>query len=416
MAASNTVLAAPPPTANILPHSQRSRLLKSSRKIEAMLGTTPLVLPVVDHPPQISPSHATPKLERSKSKASKGPQPVPQPVLLRSRSVALPSLMSPTSTHVKSSSMDTAGNSSGPATPISALFSPITKETNDNDAKEREMRRKKLAKITRTLGENIPPELVFGTTHQQESKFSTPKSTGKGHRPRAASTSSIIVIDTSPDHEEGELTPTATTSPEFDSVPFPSSRSAPQSAAQEIPADTPTASTFYQHNAKAQSHHALPASSTIHRSRSQRTIAGYYPVYHAGPFVSSSPAFDTLSEPSPHLSTHSLSASADEYGGSPLHRAASASDTVPSPRNAKSLDVQRTSTFNNFQDFDANQGQSPPEYVWGTRRQKGVRGHASEGEEDPDECGRKKEKEWSGEWNVKDMDDVVKKLRQLKGR
>ncbi|RXW16332.1 hypothetical protein EST38_g9527 [Candolleomyces aberdarensis] len=406
MAASNTVLAAPPPTANILPHSQRSRLLKSSRKIEAMLGTTPLVVPVVDHPPQISPSHATPKLERSKSKAGKGSQPVPQPVLLRSRSVALPSLM-PTPTHVKSSSMDTAGNSSGPATPISALFSPITKETNDDDAKEREMKRKKLAKITRTLGENIPPELVFGATYQQESKSSTPKSSGKAHRPRAPSTSYNIVIDTSPDHEEGGLTPTATTSPEFDSVPFPTSQSAPT-------ADTPTASTFYQHRAKAQSHSTLPASSTVHRSRSQRTIAGYYPIYHAGPFVSASPAFDTLSEPSPHLSTHILSASAEEYDGSPLHRAASASATVPSPRNAKSLEVQRSSTFNNFQDFDANQDNSPVEYIWGTRRQKGVREHVEA--EDPDERGRKKEREWSGEWNVKDMDDVVKKLRQLKGR
>lgn len=30
--------------------------------------------------------------------------------------------------------------------------------------------------------------------------------------------------------------------------------------------------------------------------------------------------------------------------------------------------------------------------------------------------GRRKEREWSGEWNLKDMEDVAKKLRGLKGR
>lgn len=30
--------------------------------------------------------------------------------------------------------------------------------------------------------------------------------------------------------------------------------------------------------------------------------------------------------------------------------------------------------------------------------------------------GKRKEKEWSGEWNLKDVKDVVKGLRELKGR
>jgi hypothetical protein len=29
--------------------------------------------------------------------------------------------------------------------------------------------------------------------------------------------------------------------------------------------------------------------------------------------------------------------------------------------------------------------------------------------------GRRKERDWSGEWNIKDMEDVAKKLRDLKG-
>jgi hypothetical protein len=32
------------------------------------------------------------------------------------------------------------------------------------------------------------------------------------------------------------------------------------------------------------------------------------------------------------------------------------------------------------------------------------------------ECGRRKEREWSGEWNRKDMDEVKKALRGLKAR
>jgi hypothetical protein len=33
-----------------------------------------------------------------------------------------------------------------------------------------------------------------------------------------------------------------------------------------------------------------------------------------------------------------------------------------------------------------------------------------------DDMHRRKEREWSGEWNVADMGDVMKKLRNLKGR
>ena len=32
------------------------------------------------------------------------------------------------------------------------------------------------------------------------------------------------------------------------------------------------------------------------------------------------------------------------------------------------------------------------------------------------EWGRRKEREWSGEWNMRDMEDVAMKLRCLKGR
>jgi hypothetical protein len=103
--------------------------------------------------------------------------------------------------------------------------------------------------------------------------------------------------------------------------------------------------------------------------------------------------------------------------------AASAAAAAAGARSAKSLDVQRSSTFTNFQDLHhdtSNEARNPVDYVWGTRRQKGATqvynyGHEENVDEDAG-GGRKKEKEWSGEWNVKDMGDVVKKLRELKGR
>ena len=412
-----------------LPPSQRTRLLKSSRKIEAMLGTTPLVLPDADLP------HPRPRLERSRSKSAKGPHwPVPQPVLLRSRSVALPSL-APSSPHVKSPSLDTAASGSGPSTPLSDLFSPIP-----NDAKEREMRRRKMAKITRTLGENIPPELVFGAIYNSEGRHSSPKNAaGNAHRTGRLTASSSSNSDsrsaevtTSVDStypgamQDGELTPTAATS----SLSLTSSSHSSNDVTQPAAA-TPTASTFYYHYTKASSHHTLPTggATTIHRSRSQRTIAGYYPVYHAGPFVSSTPALGAAPlEPSPELSPpFSISSLSSVDSESPLllQRAASTSSRAPliqptaAARSAKSLDVQRSSTFTNFQDLHhetCNETRSP-----GTRRHKGAQVHTQEEEACPTDeedapGGRKKEKEWSGEWNVKDMGDVVKKLRELKGR
>ena len=43
-------------------------------------------------------------------------------------------------------------------------------------------------------------------------------------------------------------------------------------------------------------------------------------------------------------------------------------------------------------------------------------GPETRGDEISLEWGRRKEKDWSGEWNVKDMDRVAKALRGLKAR
>jgi hypothetical protein len=66
------------------------------------------------------------------------------------------------------------------------------------------------------------------------------------------------------------------------------------------------------------------------------------------------------------------------------------------------LDIDRPAGFNGYR--------SPADYVWGKKEKGAKAGHAEA------DWGHKKQREWSGEWNVKDMGDVVKKLRELKGR
>ncbi|KAF6748218.1 hypothetical protein DFP72DRAFT_820578 [Ephemerocybe angulata] len=294
------------------PTSERQRLVKSSRKLEAMLGTTPLVLSIdlgpsfldIEHTPKSSSiprAPITPRTRahrrrgqvfpgggstsscsdipdavlpikpksrnRSRSEAttkkaakSAAAPPLPtksakqalaQPILFRLRSVPS-SLPSPTRPHTKSTSEDLRA-------PLSPLFNPD--------------RASKLAKLTRTLGENVPPELVFRSPQ-----------------------------------------------------PVPARKSDMTRAAPARPVDRPAFASLVGHHRAA------------------------------------------------------ASASATEL---PLPLG------VVAPRTAASLDMPRP---------------TPVDYVYG---------HARKGTED---WGKRKEREWSGEWNVKDMGDVKQKLRELKGR
>ena len=163
----------PPLTTNTLDAEQRSRLLRSTRKLGAMLGATPLVLEVTPSPisprtksfrreGRVFPSSRssidsyvivssttpmapyqpilldlpTPSKQPKPTPKQKGARPLAQPLILRLRSVpAKKARYSPIT-----ASFDFTASSSDPT---------------QND------RRKKMAKLTRTLGENIPPELVF---------------------------------------------------------------------------------------------------------------------------------------------------------------------------------------------------------------------------------------------------------------
>ncbi|KIJ95031.1 hypothetical protein K443DRAFT_109495 [Laccaria amethystina LaAM-08-1] len=159
----------PPLTTNTLDAEQRSRLLRSTRKLGAMLGATPLVLEVTPSPVsprtktfrregRVFPSSRsstesyiivsstipmapyqpilpTPSKQPKVTPKQKGARPLAQPLILRLRSV--------------------------PAK--KARYSPITTsfDFTASSSPTQNDRRRKMAKLTRTLGENVPPELVF---------------------------------------------------------------------------------------------------------------------------------------------------------------------------------------------------------------------------------------------------------------
>jgi hypothetical protein len=205
MAFTNTAAHLPPPTTNNLDAAQRARVMRTSRKLGAVLGTTPILLescggtvlvPTALHPvikrdththtsshtkrhrghregtsssiSEISPLMAlsrtsvsseesllympnssteelpTPKVMLPATR-TRSQRDAPPPLVLRLNSAPL----SPTDPRVQSPSVPLSplSNTDVPATPI--------------ELSRAEARRRKMARVVRLLGENVPPELVF---------------------------------------------------------------------------------------------------------------------------------------------------------------------------------------------------------------------------------------------------------------
>jgi hypothetical protein len=93
----------------------------------------------------------------------------------------------------------TTPNTPTPLTPLSATYYSNQSDGSERERerqreRQRDVRRKKIAKLARTLGENVPPELVFPTTSVEMKKEQSPK-THQGRdtnklMPRSGSTSS----------------------------------------------------------------------------------------------------------------------------------------------------------------------------------------------------------------------------------
>ncbi|KAJ3790833.1 hypothetical protein GGU11DRAFT_804767 [Lentinula aff. detonsa] len=151
-----------PPTTNELSPSQRLRLMRSTRKLGDMLGTTPVInsSSQFGQRPSASPrSSPTISLHHSSSvpytHTQKKSKVLPRPLVL-----SLQSRPAPLS----------SSRSSDPTTPLSPTSistnmasSSSNRDENDYQNYLTQTRRKRMAKLTRTLGENIPPELVFNS-------------------------------------------------------------------------------------------------------------------------------------------------------------------------------------------------------------------------------------------------------------
>lgn len=211
--ATTVLFPTPPLTSNIIDTKQRNRLMRSTRKLGAVLGTTPQVVepePSLARPPisiSLHPQGPRPlrKLQRpttadSENSSSFGTISNPAPTFLYSSpsmnssvasfSQAAPSARDsrkrrPTIKSTGKRSMEippplvlhlaapAPKHHSLPQTPSTAsTLTPGSRTPCDSPAvtpltpvfpSSTESRRKRMAKLTRTLGEKIPPQLVFAT-------------------------------------------------------------------------------------------------------------------------------------------------------------------------------------------------------------------------------------------------------------
>ncbi|KAJ7467685.1 hypothetical protein FB451DRAFT_1483107 [Mycena latifolia] len=169
-----------PPTTHALPHAERLRLMRSTRKLGALLGETPLLADI--RLTAFSPTHArssstmstdskrlgrlykdTHTVPRSSSLSIAAAPPVSVPQATASHGQAVPVARPVLFLRLPARAGPASRAEHTPLpSPLSPLFgralnSPVT-PTAAGDAS----RRRKMAKLVRTLGENVPPELVFG--------------------------------------------------------------------------------------------------------------------------------------------------------------------------------------------------------------------------------------------------------------
>ncbi|KAJ6631859.1 hypothetical protein B0H10DRAFT_1975339 [Mycena sp. CBHHK59/15] len=183
-----------PATTHALPHAQRLRLMRSTRKVGALLGETPLVLDdsasssiAVSSPGAHTRSFSTTSTESKRSgriftlsrsnsmgvSVATPPAPTPAATSSHAQSAARPLLF----LRLPASMVPGVERATVPS-PLSPTFGIGLKTPSTPPADgEGQTRRRKMAKLVRTLGENVPPELVF------------PLATSKGRR--RASTLSV---------------------------------------------------------------------------------------------------------------------------------------------------------------------------------------------------------------------------------
>ncbi|KAJ7027176.1 hypothetical protein C8F04DRAFT_1267315 [Mycena alexandri] len=220
MAATMTTM---PPTTYALPHAQRAHLIRSTRKLGDLLGETPLLVE--------SSAGAQTLFSRSHSRSS-------STMSTESRRSARIFMSSPRTSslgltavpafpdatvHAEASPAATAisrpmlflrlppaGSAPSPAaaerttplpSPLSPTFGLALNSPGTPPPTLDTSRRRKMAKLMRTLGENVPPELVFPTAaagltpkaRRRASTLSVPESMRERHLAHKQSAASIAV-------------------------------------------------------------------------------------------------------------------------------------------------------------------------------------------------------------------------------
>lgn len=387
-----------PPTLNNLDRHQRMRLMRSTRKLCAVLGTTPCLLdplsPTLPSPSQIdyvapNPHSRTP-LPSSKARRRRGR------VFHRSPSSSISSLESlatadffaadsPASSRASSPEADYKPRPNPRARPPIPLFEyPI--HTGPQTAS------------THSL--TVVPAATTKT--KTKTKQPTPSAKQPLSRPlllrlrsvpvapsdtRAAATLAVAAAARS--HRDS--LPPSPLSPAFpDSTPPPDPRRKKMAKlARTLGENVPPELVFPGHAPHALPLPTPPPEEKKRRSGHGRSMSAGYPA---------PPSAGPADRP-----THATSASVSAP-------AAPTAATSPRPRPPRLHIETRTSTHH------SHPNEPPPR----SARPFSVRGAGLRAPEiaplQSESWGKRKEREWSGEWNVRDMGDVVRGLRELRGR
>ncbi|KAM6503084.1 hypothetical protein JOM56_000027 [Amanita muscaria] len=185
----------PPPTINSLDASQRARLVKSARKLGNLLGATPHVLdPDLLLP--VPPRGKCNDLYRSSSAASSTSSFEDKPEYPET-SVLIPThpelsqnrrwRTRPKSAYLARPLVLRLRTIPTPLPPPIFMPSPLSPAEEDAispiEPAQNAIRRKRMAKLTRTLGENIPPELIFPKNQPRLSQHQRFPSSSRSSRP-----------------------------------------------------------------------------------------------------------------------------------------------------------------------------------------------------------------------------------------
>ncbi|KDR69949.1 hypothetical protein GALMADRAFT_145003 [Galerina marginata CBS 339.88] len=359
---------------------------------------------------------------------------VAQPLLVRPPRAAPSSSLDASSSstidrHIKPDVHSNTNNNSlqkPPLSPVSSTFNmnvvpPSPTPTlpalpsRENGLSDREKRRK-MAKLTRTLGENIPPELVFRapspTSNPAAASSSAPAQVSRRtslsisrHHPRPSVTS---VFDSF--HKPTKFSAASASAQKFN----PTS-SLPPLAVAETPLPPPSQTQSQsqlreQLTDKTSKRRHRPRSLTLGSSSALASATAML-LHREKEATRGTTSLDIL--PQPHTQTQRP----QQRAGLPLNPL---SRHQQQKHQHSDLYAQPQASPRPFVSAVAPQPVGVPPRLESLRQSNGQNTGKGQGQGQSEllsaEFGRRKEREWSGEWNMKDMEDVARRLRGLKGR